>query len=63
MRQPTSPVQALQRAYTSKVDGTLFIKLLKPQPCSCHHVAHRAAHRWEPREIGGVVEMLSFESE
>ena len=40
----------------------LFIKLRKLQPRSRHDVAHRAAHRWEPCEICGVVEMLSSEN-
>ena len=55
-RQATLPLQALHCAYTSELHGTLFIKLLKPKPRFCHQVAHRAAHRWEPCEIGGIVE-------
>ena len=61
-RQATLPLHALQRAYTSELHGTLFIKLLKPKPRFCHQVAHRAAHRWEPCEIGGVVEILRSEN-
>jgi hypothetical protein len=55
------PLHALHRAYTSELHGTLFIKLLKPQPRFCHQVAHRAAHRWEPCEICVVVEILRSE--
>jgi len=51
-------LHALHRAYTSELHGTLLIKLRKPQPRFCHRVAHRAAHRWQPCEIGGVVETL-----
>ena len=40
----------------------MLLKLLKPKPRRCHRVAHRAAHRWEPCEIGGVVEMLRSEN-
>ena len=57
-RQATLPSQALHRAYTSELHGFMFTKLLKLQPRFCHRVAHRAAHRWEPCEIGGVVEIL-----
>ena len=32
------------------------------KPHRRHHVAHRAAHRWEPCEIGGIVEMLRSEN-
>ena len=39
-----------------------FIKLLKPKPRRRHRVAHPTAHRWEPCEIGGVVEMLRSEN-
>jgi hypothetical protein len=53
---------ALHRGYTSELHGTLFIKLLKLKPRSNHRVAHRAAHRWEPCEIGGVVETLRPEN-
>jgi len=35
-----------------------FIKLLKPKPRRHHRVAHPTAHRWEPCEICGVVEIL-----
>ena len=31
-RQATSPLQALQRAYTSELHGTLFVKLFKLKP-------------------------------
>jgi hypothetical protein len=40
----------------------MLLKLLKPKPRRRHRVAHRAAHRWEPCEIGGVVEMLRSEN-
>jgi len=33
-------------------------KLRKPNHHRRHRVAHRVAHRWEPCEIGGVVEIL-----
>ena len=56
------PLPALQRAQTSKLHGFLFIKLLKPKPRRRHRVAHRAAHRWEPCEIGGVVEIARSEN-
>ena len=56
------PLHALHRAYTSELHGTLFIKLLKPQPRFCHQVAHRAAHRWEPCEICVIVEILRSEN-
>ena len=39
----------------------MFIKLLKHKPRHRHRVAHLAAHRWEPCEIGGMVEMLRSE--
>jgi hypothetical protein len=55
-------LHALHRAYTTELRSTLFIKLLKPKPRFCHQVAHRAAHRWEPCEIGGVVEILRSEN-
>jgi len=61
-RQATSPLHALHRGYTSELYGTLFIKLLKSKPRFRHQVAHRAAHRWEPCEIGGVVEMRRSEN-
>ena len=61
-RQATLPLPALHRAYTSELHGTLFIKLLKPQPRFCHQVAHRAAHRWEPCEICVIVEILRSEN-
>ena len=60
-RQATSPLQALHRAYTSKVHGFMLGKLLKLQSRRRHRVAHRAAHCWEPCEICGVVEILRFE--
>jgi hypothetical protein len=40
----------------------MLSKLFKPKPRRRHRVAHRAAHRWEPCEIGGVVEMLRSEN-
>jgi len=40
----------------------MLLKLLKPKPRRRHRFAHRAAHRWEPCEIGGVVEMLRSEN-
>ena len=55
-------MQALHRAKTSKVQGFFLIKLFKLKPRRRHRVAHLAAHRWEPCEIGGVVEMLSTEN-
>ena len=61
-RQATLPLQALQRAYTSELHRTNFTKLLKPQPRRRHRVAHHAAHRWEPCEICGVVEILRSEN-
>ena len=36
----------------------MFIKLRKLKPRRRHRVAHRTAHRWEPCEICGVVEIL-----
>ena len=39
-----------------------FIKLLKPKPRRHHRVAHPTAHRWEPCEICGVVEILRSEN-
>jgi hypothetical protein len=36
----------------------MFEKLLKLKPPRRHRVAHRVAHRWEPCEIGGIVEIL-----
>jgi hypothetical protein len=53
---------ALQRAYTSELYGVIFTKLFKPKPRHRYSVAHRAAHRWEPCEIGWIVEMLSPEN-
>jgi hypothetical protein len=53
---------ALQRAQTSELHGIILVKLFKPKPCSCHRVAHRTAHRWEPCEIGGVVEILGSQN-
>ena len=61
-RQATLPLQALHRAYTSELHGFMFTKLLKVQPRFCHRVAHRAAHRWEPCEICGVVVVLRSEN-
>ena len=54
-------LQALQRAYTSKVHGTLCIKLFILKARSCHRVAHPTAHRREPCEICGVVKILRSE--
>ena len=51
-------MQALYRAQTAELYGTTFTKLRKPKPRSCYRVAHRTAHRWEPCEIGGIVEIL-----
>ena len=42
--------------------GVILTKFLKPKPRHRHRVAHRAAHRWEPCEICGVVEMLRSEN-
>ncbi len=42
--------------------GFIRINILKPKPRRHHRVAHRAAHRREPGEIGGVVEMLISEN-
>jgi hypothetical protein len=53
---------ALQRAYTSELYGVIFTKLFKPKPRHRYSVAHRAAHRWEPCDIGWIVEMLSPEN-
>jgi hypothetical protein len=62
-RQTTLPLQVLHRAYTSELHGTFFIKkLLKPQPRRRHRGAHRAAHRWQPCDIGGIVEILRSEN-
>ena len=36
--------------------------VLKPNSRLRHRVAHRAAHRWEPCEICGVVEILRSEN-
>ena len=35
-----------------------FVKLLKPKPRRRHRVAHPTAHRWEPCEVCGIVEIL-----
>ena len=40
----------------------MFTKLFKPKPRRRHRVAHHAAHRWEPCEICGVVEILRSEN-
>ena len=40
----------------------MLIKLLKLKPRRRHRVAHRAAHRWEPCEVCGIVEMLRSEN-
>ena len=61
-RQKTLPLQALHRAKTSEPRGFLCIKLRKLQPRSCNRVAHRAAHRWEPCQICGVVEIIRSEN-
>ena len=40
----------------------LVTNLDKLKPRRRHRVAHRTAHRWEPCEICGVVEMLRSEN-
>ena len=40
----------------------MFIKLLKLKPRRRHRVAHRTAHRWEPCEVCGIVEILRSEN-
>ena len=40
----------------------MFIKLLKLKPRRRHRVVHRTAHRSEPCEIGGIVEMFRSEN-
>jgi hypothetical protein len=61
-RQKASPLPALQRASTSEICGFIFTKLLKRKPRRRHRVTHPTTHRWEPCEIGGVVEILSSEN-
>jgi hypothetical protein len=56
------PVQAFQRAETSELYGFSFLQLFKLKSRRRHRVAHRAAHRWEPCEICGIVEMLRPEN-
>jgi len=60
-RQVTCQLQAPHRAYTSELYGLILTKIFTFKPRRRHRVAHRAAHRWEPCEIGGIVEMLSSE--
>ena len=40
----------------------MFNKLFKPKPRRRHRVAHRAAHRWQPCEVCGIVEILRSEN-
>ena len=61
-RQATLSLPALQCAQTSERYGCILAKLLEPKPRRRHRVAHRAAHRWEPCEVGGIVEMLRSEN-
>ena len=51
-------LEPLHRALTSKHRSTFLTKLVKLKPRYCHSVAHRAAHRWEPCEICGIVKIL-----
>ena len=63
IRQATSPLQALHRAYTSEARESSRTKcVLKSIPRRCHRVAHRAAHRWKPCEVCGIVEILRSEN-
>jgi hypothetical protein len=61
-RQATLPLHALHRAYTSELRGTHFNNLFKFQSRRRYRVAHRAAHRWEPCEVCGIVEILRSEN-
>tara|TARA_B110000977_G_scaffold105441_1_gene137543 strand:- start:201 stop:527 length:327 start_codon:yes stop_codon:yes gene_type:complete len=54
-------LQALHRAQTSELRGTIRCELYKLKPRRRHRFAHHAAHHSEPCEIGGVVEMLRSE--
>jgi len=40
----------------------MFIKLLNLKPRRRHRGAHRTAHRWEPCEVCGIVEILRSEN-
>ena len=40
----------------------MLTKLLKVKPRFCHRVAHRTAHRWQPCETCGIVEILRSEN-
>ena len=54
-------MQALHRAEPSLNHGIILTNLFKLKPRRRHRVAHRAAHRREPCEICGVVEILRSE--
>jgi hypothetical protein len=56
------PLHALHRAYTSELHGTHFNNLLKPKPRRRYRIAHPTAHRWEPCEVCGIVEILRSEN-
>jgi|FLMP01.1.fsa_nt_emb hypothetical protein len=62
-RQKTSSLQALHRAETSGLHGGRSIHLFKTTPCRGHGGTHRAAHRSEPCELGGIVKKVRSENE